>query len=47
MQKRCLRELERHWIHFKPSLFQHIGMISSLNGKVQKLKVGIYVFTNL
>ncbi|XP_021954594.1 alpha-1,3-mannosyl-glycoprotein 4-beta-N-acetylglucosaminyltransferase B [Folsomia candida] len=36
--KRCLRELERHWIHFKPSLFQHIGMISSLNGKVQKLK---------
>ncbi|CAG7723875.1 unnamed protein product [Allacma fusca] len=37
-QKRCIRELNKHWIHYKPSLFQHIGMVSSLNGKVQKLK---------
>jgi len=36
--KRCLRELSRRWIRNKPSLFQHIGMVSSLNGKVQKLK---------
>lgn len=26
------------WIHYKPSLFQHIGTHSSLKGKVQKLK---------
>lgn len=26
------------WIHYKPSLFQHIGTTSSLKGKVQKLK---------
>ncbi|CAL8116080.1 unnamed protein product [Orchesella dallaii] len=36
--KRCLRELSKRWIRNKPSLFQHIGMVSSLNGKVQKLK---------
>lgn len=27
------------WVHYKPSLFQHIGTHSSLKGKVQKLKV--------
>lgn len=27
------------WLHYKPSLFQHIGTHSSLKGKVQKLKV--------
>lgn len=26
------------WLHYKPSLFQHIGTTSSLKGKVQKLK---------
>lgn len=29
------------WVHYKPSLFQHIGTHSSLKGKVQKLKVHI------
>lgn len=29
------------WLHYKPSLFQHIGTHSSLKGKVQKLKVSI------
>lgn len=35
------------WVHYKPSLFQHIGTHSSLKGKVQKLKVhkkNIFVF---
>ena len=32
------------WMHYKPSLFQHIGTHSSLKGKVQKLKV---LFINL
>ena len=27
------------WLHYKPSLFQHVGTHSSLKGKVQKLKV--------
>lgn len=26
------------WLHFHPSLFQHIGTTSSLKGKIQKLK---------
>lgn len=34
----CKREKEKMWIHYKPSLFQHIGTHSSLKGKVQKLK---------
>ncbi|XP_019768062.2 alpha-1,3-mannosyl-glycoprotein 4-beta-N-acetylglucosaminyltransferase B [Dendroctonus ponderosae] len=34
----CKREKARKWIHYKPSLFQHIGTHSSLKGKVQKLK---------
>ena len=27
------------WLHYKPSLFQHVRTHSSLKGKVQKLKV--------
>ncbi|XP_066259965.1 alpha-1,3-mannosyl-glycoprotein 4-beta-N-acetylglucosaminyltransferase B isoform X1 [Euwallacea similis] len=34
----CKREKAKKWIHYKPSLFQHIGTHSSLKGKVQKLK---------
>jgi len=32
------------WVHYKPSLFQHIGTHSSLKGKVQKLKVMSDIF---
>ncbi|KAA0190762.1 hypothetical protein HAZT_HAZT005093 [Hyalella azteca] len=34
----CKKAKEKLWIHYKPSLFQHIGTHSSLKGKVQKLK---------
>jgi alpha-1,3-mannosylglycoprotein beta-1,4-N-acetylglucosaminyltransferase A/B len=37
-QKHCKYEKAKLWLHYKPSLFQHIGMTSSLKGKVQKLK---------
>lgn len=37
-QKHCKQEKAKLWIHYKPSLFQHIGTASSLKGKVQKLK---------
>ncbi len=30
--------MDKIWIRYKPSLFQHIGIHSSLKGKVQKLK---------
>ncbi|XP_044731713.1 alpha-1,3-mannosyl-glycoprotein 4-beta-N-acetylglucosaminyltransferase A [Chrysoperla carnea] len=36
--KHCKKDKALLWIHFKPSLFQHIGTHSSLKGKVQKLK---------
>ncbi|CAN8006208.1 unnamed protein product, partial [Ixodes hexagonus] len=36
--KDCRKRIENVWIHYKPSLFQHVGMHSSLKGKVQKLK---------
>lgn len=36
--KKCQKEKQVLWIHYKPSLFQHIGTHSSLKGKVQKLK---------
>ncbi|XP_059618456.1 alpha-1,3-mannosyl-glycoprotein 4-beta-N-acetylglucosaminyltransferase A isoform X3 [Phlebotomus argentipes] len=36
--KHCKQEKAKLWIHYKPSLFQHIGTTSSLKGKVQKLK---------
>ncbi|KAJ8028701.1 Alpha-1,3-mannosyl-glycoprotein 4-beta-N-acetylglucosaminyltransferase B [Holothuria leucospilota] len=36
--KHCSREKARHRIRYKPSLFQHIGLHSSLKGKIQKLK---------
>jgi len=34
------------WVHYKPSLFQHIGTHSSLKGKVQKLKVMLFKSQN-
>ncbi|XP_058060465.1 alpha-1,3-mannosyl-glycoprotein 4-beta-N-acetylglucosaminyltransferase A [Anopheles bellator] len=36
--KSCKQEMTKLWIHYRPSLFQHIGTQSSLRGKVQKLK---------
>lgn len=36
--KTCKQEISKLWVHYKPSLFQHIGTTSSLKGKVQKLK---------
>ena len=35
--KKCKKEKEKLWIHYKPSLFQHIGTHSSLKGKVLTL----------
>ncbi|CAB3365848.1 Hypothetical predicted protein [Cloeon dipterum] len=37
-QKMCKKAKNALWLHYKPSLFQHIGTHSSLKGKVQKLK---------
>ncbi|XP_037943157.1 alpha-1,3-mannosyl-glycoprotein 4-beta-N-acetylglucosaminyltransferase B-like [Teleopsis dalmanni] len=37
-QKHCNQERAKYWLHYRPSLFQHIGTSSSLKGKVQKLK---------
>lgn len=37
-QRHCKQEKAKLWLHYKPSLFQHIGTTSSLKGKVQKLK---------
>ncbi|XP_032665148.1 alpha-1,3-mannosyl-glycoprotein 4-beta-N-acetylglucosaminyltransferase B isoform X3 [Odontomachus brunneus] len=36
--KHCKIAKAELWVHYKPSLFQHIGTHSSLKGKVQKLK---------
>lgn len=35
--KDCRKQKDNVWIHYRPSLFQHIGTHSSLKGKVQKL----------
>lgn len=43
LQKHCKKDKDQLWVHYKPSLFQHIGTHSSLKGKVQKLKV---IFSN-
>ncbi|KAI5701033.1 hypothetical protein M8J75_005437 [Diaphorina citri] len=37
-QSDCKKRAENVWLHHKPSLFQHIGTVSSLKGKVQKLR---------
>ena len=34
----CTRTKGLHRFRFRPSLFQHIGVYSSLKGKIQKLK---------
>ncbi|XP_067122632.1 alpha-1,3-mannosyl-glycoprotein 4-beta-N-acetylglucosaminyltransferase B-like [Centruroides vittatus] len=36
--KDCKKRKDSVWLHYKPSLFQHVGTHSSLKGKVQKLK---------
>lgn len=38
LQKHCRMEKNKIWLHHTPSLFQHIGITSSLKGKIQKLK---------
>ncbi|MCP9265752.1 Alpha-1,3-mannosyl-glycoprotein 4-beta-N-acetylglucosaminyltransferase A [Dirofilaria immitis] len=38
--KHCAEITKRHRIRHRPSLFQHIGIYSSLAGKVQKLREG-------
>jgi len=43
-QKHCKMAKAELWVHYKPSLFQHIGTHSSLKGKVQKLKVMSDIF---
>ena len=43
LQKSCKAAKEKVWIHYRPSIFQHVGTCSSLKGKVQKLKVCIFV----
>ena len=35
--KSCEKEISKIRIEYKPSLFQHIGTHSSLNGKIQKM----------
>ncbi|GBO41604.1 Alpha-1,3-mannosyl-glycoprotein 4-beta-N-acetylglucosaminyltransferase B, partial [Araneus ventricosus] len=37
--KDCRKQKDNVWIHYRPSLFQHVGTHSSLKGKVQKLTV--------
>ncbi|KAK2722337.1 alpha-1,3-mannosyl-glycoprotein 4-beta-N-acetylglucosaminyltransferase A-like [Artemia franciscana] len=37
-QKKCRAVKKNLWLRYKPSLFQHVGTVSSLKGKVQKLK---------
>lgn len=43
MLQDCKKDKAKLWIHYKPSLFQHIGTHSSLKGKVQKLKVSFFI----
>lgn len=37
-EQKCRLAIQKHWLQHRPSLFQHIGIHSSLKGKVQKLK---------
>ncbi|CAB3361416.1 Hypothetical predicted protein [Cloeon dipterum] len=37
-QKMCLEAKKAIWMQHRPSLFQHLGVHSSLNGKIQNLK---------
>lgn len=39
LQKHCERQKSSLRIRFRPSLFQHVGLHSSLAGKIQKLTV--------
>lgn len=51
LQKHCERQKSSLRIRFRPSLFQHVGLHSSLAGKIQKLTVRVlrpspsYLFT--
>ncbi|RWS28566.1 Alpha-1:3-mannosyl-glycoprotein 4-beta-N-acetylglucosaminyltransferase B-like protein [Leptotrombidium deliense] len=44
---KCNKEISKHWLSARPPLFQHIGVHSSLRGKVQKLKERNFGKTNL
>jgi len=37
-EKACHFAISQHWLMHRPALFQHIGVHSSLEGKIQKLK---------
>lgn len=39
LQKHCERQKSSLRVRFRPSLFQHVGLHSSLAGKIQKLTV--------
>lgn len=41
LQKHCERQKSSLRIRFRPSLFQHVGLHSSLAGKIQKLTVSL------
>ncbi|CAH1736394.1 unnamed protein product [Aphis gossypii] len=38
----CRKRKDEIWVTFRPSLFQHIGTRSSLNGKIQLLKDSLF-----
>lgn len=40
-QKHCERQKSSLRVRFRPSLFQHVGLHSSLAGKIQKLTVSV------
>jgi len=47
IQRDCQKRKEKLWVTYRPSLFQHIGTKSSLNGKIQLLKVNkMYLFVS-
>lgn len=41
LQKHCERQKSSLRVRFRPSLFQHVGLHSSLAGKIQKLTVSL------
>lgn len=41
-QEHCRQEMAKVWLHYEPSLFQHVGTTSSLKGKVQSIKDALF-----
>lgn len=46
-QKHCERQKSSLRVRFRPSLFQHVGLHSSLAGKIQKLTVSLTLSQSL